>query len=309
MPLLYFDPVVLEHDTGRHPENAGRLTPLIQLLDQGQFSSSWQRPDWGPIDVQRLLRVHPEPYVTAIQSFCAAGGGNLDPDTVACDRSYHVASIAAGAVADAVARVAGGEDKRAFCVVRPPGHHALESRPMGFCLFNSVAVGCRVANDELDMDRVLVVDWDVHHGNGTQAIFWEDPRVAFFSIHRWPFYPGTGDSDETGAGEGLGSTLNLPIEFGISRRDYLATFAAELQRFADAMSPQLVIISAGFDAHRTDPIGSLGLESEDFIEMTRRVIEIADVHAEGRVVSVLEGGYNPAALSESVQLHLNELAQ
>jgi acetoin utilization deacetylase AcuC-like enzyme len=161
----------------------------------------------------------------------------------------------------------------------------------------------------LGLDRVLIVDWDVHHGNGTQDIFWEDPQIAFFSMHRYPFYPGTGAADETGAGQGLGTTLNLPISFGTPRAEILAAFSAALEKFADQFRPQLVILSAGFDAHRLDPIGSLGLESEDFAALARVVREVAAVHCQERIVSVLEGGYHPHALAESIEAHLVELAK
>ena len=164
-----------------------------------------------------------------------------------------------------------------------------------------------MATDEHQLDRVLIVDWDVHHGNGTQDAFWTDPRVGFFSIHRWPFYPGTGDSDETGSGDGLGTTLNLPVQFGTPRSEYLARFRAALEKFADKLHPQLVLISAGFDSHREDPIGSLELETEDFQKLSRVVQDVADTHAQGRVVSVLEGGYNPGVLAACVEAHLSEL--
>jgi acetoin utilization deacetylase AcuC-like enzyme len=178
---------------------------------------------------------------------------------------------------------------------------------MGFCLFNNIAVGARMALAELQLDRVLIVDWDVHHGNGTQDEFWTDPQVGFLSIHRYPFYPGTGAADETGAGRGLGTTLNLPIKFGTSRQDYLKRFEDELTAFADQLKPQLVLVSAGFDSHREDPIGSLGLEVEDFRPLTRIVLNVARTHAGGRLVSVLEGGYNVDRLAESVEAHLEEL--
>jgi acetoin utilization deacetylase AcuC-like enzyme len=180
-------------------------------------------------------------------------------------------------------------------------------RAMGFCLFNNVAIAARIAVDEFALDRVLIVDWDVHHGNGTQATFWEDPRVGFLSIHRWPFYPGTGLEDETGSGDGLGTTMNLPVPFGIPRQDYLSLFAAALERFAARIKPQMVFLSAGFDTHWRDPVGNLGLETEDFSPLTRLVLDCADTYAGGRLVSVLEGGYDPEALARCVQLHLAEM--
>jgi acetoin utilization deacetylase AcuC-like enzyme len=215
--------------------------------------------------------------------------------------------MAVGAACDAVERVVRGEDRQALCLVRPPGHHALANRGMGFCLFNNVAVAATLAVEELDLDRVLIVDWDVHHGNGTQTIFWTDPRVGFLSIHRWPFYPGTGAEDEIGAGDGLGATVNLPVAYGTSRKDYLSMFAGAMERFAAKMKPQLVLVSAGFDAYHQDPVGNLGLEAEDFAVMTNLVLDVADTYARGKLVSILEGGYHLEALAESVALHLSEM--
>ncbi len=303
--LLYYDPIFLQHDTGSHPENAGRLRPLEQL----SFVTDPQtpRPTWQSITPERLLRIHDAAHVEEVKRFAAAGGGQIEADTVLSPKSYDVAAMAAGAVADAVTRVLGGEADAVLCLVRPPGHHALRDRPMGFCLFNNVAVGARVATSEFGLDRVMIVDWDVHHGNGTQASFWEDPRVGFFSMHRYPFYPGTGSAAETGAGAGLGTTVNLPVAFGTSRREILARFTNTLGEFADRFRPQLILISAGFDAHHQDPIGSLGLESEDFVALTRVVCELAGQHCEGKIVSVLEGGYHPQALAECVDLHWHQL--
>jgi acetoin utilization deacetylase AcuC-like enzyme len=178
---------------------------------------------------------------------------------------------------------------------------------MGFCLFGNVSIGARMAVRELDVNRVLIVDWDVHHGNGTQATFWEDPQVAFLSIHRWPFYPGTGRADETGTGDALGTKRNVPVEFGIPRREYLAQFTGALENLAAKIRPEVILVSAGFDAHRDDPVGSLGLETEDFEPLTTAVLDVADAYAGGRIVSVLEGGYNAGILAGCVALHLEGL--
>jgi len=246
-------------------------------------------------------------YSETIERFAAEDGGHIDADTIVSRNSYNVALRAAGAVCDALQRVLHDDDTRALCLVRPPGHHALRHAAMGFCLFNNVAIGARTATEELDVDRALIVDFDVHHGNGTQAAFWEDPRVGFFSMHRWPFYPGSGRADETGAGPGLGATANLPIEFGTPPDQQMQWFADELTRFADKLKPQLVLVSAGFDAHRQDPVGSLGLDLAHFGELTQIVLDVADAHASGRIVSVLEGGYNPPVLAECVALHLEQM--
>ena len=307
MTLLYTDPFFQQHQTGVHPERPLRLAAIEAHLSETGLLEKCARPKWEPATSEQLARVHAKKYIDELRAYAAAGGGQIESDTVVSPQSYDVAQFAAGAVCDAVARVLRGEDSSALCLVRPPGHHALHSGAMGFCLFNNIAVGARAALHEHRLDRVLVVDWDVHHGNGTQASFWEDEQVGFFSAHRWPFYPGTGDGNETGSGAGLGYTRNMPVELGITRKDYLAKFASELESFASKIRPQLVLISAGFDAHRQDPIGSLGLETEDFAELTRIVQGVADGFSQGKIVSVLEGGYNPKRLAESVEAHLNEL--
>jgi len=307
MTLLYDDPCFLNHETGDHLERAERIRGIPGRLEEAGVVARCRRVQWEPISRRRLARVHSPSYVNEIWSLAKSGGGNIEPDTVVSPDSYDVALMAAGSVCDAVERLVRGEQPNAFCLVRPPGHHAMPGRAMGFCLFNNVATAARVAVDELALDRVLIVDWDVHHGNGTQATFWEDPRVGYLSIHRWPFFPGTGRHDETGAGDGLGTTLNLPVEFGISRRDYLAAFSTAMEAFAQQIQPQLVFISAGFDAHRADPVGSLGLETEDFLPLTNAVLDVAQTYASGKVISVLEGGYNPEVLAAAVELHLNEM--
>jgi acetoin utilization deacetylase AcuC-like enzyme len=307
MTLLYYNPIFLEHDTGNHPECAQRLRPFVQQQSFGGYEPRCERPAWDAATREELEYVHGREYVQRVAEFAAAGGGALDPDTVVSERSFDAARMAAGAAGDAVRRVIAGPHRTALCLVRPPGHHALSRHAMGFCLFNNVAVAARLAIRQLQLDRVLIIDWDVHHGNGTQDMFWRDEQVGYFSIHRWPFYPGTGAADETGGGAGRGATMNLPIAMGTSRRDYHNRFSKALEEFAARIRPQLVVVSAGFDSHRLDPIGSLGLETEDFETLTRHVLDIADQYAGGRMVSVLEGGYHPGVLADALSLHLRTL--
>jgi len=309
MTLLYYDPRFLEHDTGQHPEQAERLRQVVRHLENTGLLTECERPTWQPASRERLERVHEAGHIDRVAAVATQGGGRLDADTVVSPASFDVARLAAGAACDAVDRILAGGAKTALCLVRPPGHHALAERAMGFCLFNNIAVAACVARDEHQLDRILIVDWDVHHGNGTQDTFYADGRVGFFSIHRWPFYPGTGAADETGVGDGAGATRNLPIAFGTPRQTYREMFRRELEDFAARIRPRLVLISAGFDAHREDPIGSLGLEVEDFAELTKIVLAVAATYADGRVASVLEGGYNPPVLAECVQTHLRGLLE
>lgn len=307
MVQLYYDPIFLQHETRNHPECGDRIVPAARRLNLLAMHMGCSRPAWEPLTIDALRLVHDSDYIDFIERQCASGGGELDPDTVVSPRSFEVALWAAGAVADAVEKVLHSNERQAFCLVRPPGHHAFASRAAGGCLFNNVAVGARLAIVRHGLPRVLIVDWDVHHGDGTQAIFWKDAQVGFLSIHRFPFYPGTGDAGEAGGGAARGTKLNVPIELGTSRQEYLTRFAAAVKQIAARMRPELVLISAGFDAHRLDPIGSLGLESDDFRAMTRDVVQVAKEHAGGRIVSVLEGGYHPEAVADCVDGHVYEL--
>jgi acetoin utilization deacetylase AcuC-like enzyme len=309
MTLLYSDPKFQQHLTGSHPEHPRRLVAIDAHLAAKGLANRCRRPQWVAASLERLERLHEPPYVQYVQRYAAAGGGRIEADTVVSPRSFEVATYAAGAVCDAVGRVLTSEDRTALCLVRPPGHHARPHDAMGFCLFNNVALGARTALEEHSLERVLVVDWDVHHGNGTQEMFWEDGRVGFLSIHRWPFYPGTGDANETGSGRGLGMIANVPVAFGTSQDEYHAAFERALVDLAARVKPQLVLVSAGFDAHREDPIGSLELETEDFDRLTRTVLGVAGEYADGKVVSVLEGGYNAGRLAESVGAHLSVLLE
>jgi acetoin utilization deacetylase AcuC-like enzyme len=307
MTLLYTDPIFLEHETGRHPERAERLRQVTRHLERVGLDRECDCRKAEPIGPEPLGWIHTPEYAARLKAFAKAGGGRIEADTLVSPRSYDVALAAAGAVRDAVSQVLAGKDRNALCLVRPPGHHALAEDAMGFCLFNNVAIGAKSAILESQLDRVLIVDWDVHHGNGTQDAFWTDEKVAFLSIHRWPFYPGTGDEDETGSGPGLGTVKNLPVKFGTPRNEYLKRFTTELDSFAGRFQPQLILVSAGFDSHRDDPIGSLGLETEDFEPLTDAVLDVADTYAGGRLVSVLEGGYNAGVLAGCVETHLRRI--
>ncbi|MGE3804107.1 MAG: histone deacetylase [Gemmataceae bacterium] len=309
MTLLYTDPLFLKHETGQHPECADRLRSISKMLDKTGLDKKCTAGTYKPVDEEVVTTLHSARQLETVKQLVAKGGGRIDPDTVVSPHSLQAALAATGACVAAVDAVLDDKAKNALCLVRPPGHHATPTRSMGFCLFNQVALAARHARVNRKLDHVLIVDFDVHHGNGTQDIFYEDPTVMFHSIHRYGggFYPGTGAADETGRGKGLGYTLNTAVKFGTPRKDFLARFETDLEKAADKLKPELVLLSAGFDAHGKDPIGSLGLQTEDFGELTKLVMQVADTHAKGRLVSCLEGGYNLDALAESVQAHLEEL--
>jgi acetoin utilization deacetylase AcuC-like enzyme len=309
MTLLYTDPLFLRHDTGNHPENAGRLRAITRKLDRAGLTARCAAGTYQPIAEAAVEQIHGPQLVERVKALALGGGGMIDADTVVSPDSFTAALAAAGACVSAVDAVLAGPERTALCMVRPPGHHATPTQSMGFCLFNNIALAAHHARTKHGLTRLLIVDWDVHHGNGTQDIFYKDPGIMFFSIHRYGmgFYPGTGAAEETGSGPGLGYTLNVPLRLGVSRRDYHDHFSRALEKAANLMKPELVLVSAGFDAHARDPIGSLGLETEDFAALTRKVLEVARTHCQGRLVSCLEGGYHPDALAETVQAHLEEL--
>ncbi|HYV36494.1 MAG TPA: histone deacetylase [Gemmataceae bacterium] len=309
MTLLYRDDIFLKHDTGAHPEHAGRLRAIHALLDKSGLAARCTHATFTPLAEESLGAVHDRGMIQRAKQMAAHGGGRLDPDTVVCPESFKVGLASAGACVAAVDAVLRGDDQTALCLVRPPGHHATPNYSMGFCIFNSIALAAYHARKVHGLDRVLIVDWDVHHGNGTQDCVYEDGGTFFYSIHRYGggFYPGTGAADETGTGKGLGCIQNAPVKYGTPRQEYLTRFTHSLESFADKAKPQLILVSAGYDAYRGDPVGSLGLETEDFGVLTERVLDIAKVHCGGRVVSCLEGGYNPDALAEAVRLHLETL--
>jgi acetoin utilization deacetylase AcuC-like enzyme len=308
MVTLFTDRRMLDHTPPpRHPERPERLGAILRHLERTGLDRACGVGKVRPATRAELCRVHSGSHVDAVAAFEAAGGGLIEADTWTFAGSNEAALLAAGAAVEAVAHVVAGSDRRAVALVRPPGHHARPAEPMGFCLYDNVAVAAADARDRLGIERILIVDFDVHHGNGTQEIFYDDGRVAFFSIHRSPFYPGTGAASETGTGQGLGFTRNLPVRYGTARPEYRSAFCAALESLADKVRPELVLISAGFDAHAEDPVGDLGLETEDFDVLTRAVVDVAETHATGRIVSLLEGGYNVPILAGCVEVHLRAL--
>jgi acetoin utilization deacetylase AcuC-like enzyme len=307
MTILYSDLRFQEHLTGQHPESPQRLVAVLEHLAKQGLNGRCSKGEFTFATKEQLQTVHAAAHVKRVEEFVADGGGRIEQDTVCSPKSWDAARLAAGASIAAVDAVLKGTDKTAMCLIRPPGHHALAAAPMGFCLFNNVAIAARHALAVHKLRRVLIVDWDVHHGNGTQDIFYSDDQVYFLSSHRFPFYPGSGDTNETGTGSGIGTKFNLPLAFGTPRKEFLTRFETQLTRAAEKCRPELILVSAGFDAHREDPIGSLSLETEDFGKLTDLVKQVAQAHCGGKVVSLLEGGYNPQRLAESVGLHVERL--
>lgn len=310
--LLYLSDQYTEHRTGKHPECVDRIVRVNSALRGEAGGPNWTQncecPNWQPAKPDILARVHNADYVQQLEQWCSEEKGQIESDTYVSAGTWAAALLGAGAGIDAVQRVVTGTSQTAFCAMRPPGHHALPTGPMGFCVLNNIAIAAREAL-KLGLERVLVVDWDVHHGNGTQDAFYEDGQVGFFSIHRSPFYPGTGAESETGTGKGLGFTMNRPVTAGILKQQFFDSLQIGLEAFAARVKPQLILLSAGFDAHREDPVGGLCLESEDFGRLTQIVCDVAQSMCDGRLVSLLEGGYNLDRLPESVLAHVETLHQ
>ena len=301
---IYTHDACLAHDPGPgHPESPSRLAAVLEALDDPRFSSL-ARIEAPPATRDQLARVHASSLLgEVLDTPVATGWRRLDPDTVMSPASAEAALRAAGAVCAAVDTTLDGAHRRAFCAVRPPGHHGTRDTAMGFCLFNSVAAGAAHALAARGLSRVAIVDFDVHHGNGTQNIFWSDPRVLYASSHQWPLYPGTGAREETGAG----NIVNAPLRPGAGSAEFRAAYEETVLPAIERFAPELVLISAGFDAHRLDPLANLNLDTDDYAWVTRRLVELADRHAGGRIVSSLEGGYSLNALRESVTAHVAAL--
>jgi acetoin utilization deacetylase AcuC-like enzyme len=303
---IYTHAACLAHDTGPgHPESSARLAAVLDALDDARFAAL-DRIEAPAATRAQLARVHTADLIgRVLDEPVASGWRRLDPDTVMSPASAEAGLRAAGAVCAAIDAAVAGTHRRSFCAVRPPGHHATHDTSMGFCLFNSVAVGAAHAIAMHGFSRIAIVDFDVHHGNGTQDIFWSDPRVLYASSHQWPLYPGTGGEGETG----VGNIVNAPLRPGAGSADFRAAHEDIVLPALDRFAPELIVISAGFDAHRLDPLANLNLVDDDYAWITARLVEIADRHAKGRVVSSLEGGYSLTALRESVTAHVDVLAR
>jgi acetoin utilization deacetylase AcuC-like enzyme len=303
--LLYTHPACLEHDPGQyHPESPARLRAVLDALEAPEFASL-ERREAPAAAIDDLARVHPRQLVERVLAAVPKSGHvAIDADTVMSPGSGEAALRAAAAVAAAVDSVVAGEADNAFCAVRPPGHHAEPNRPMGFCLFNNVAIGALRAREVHGIGRIAVVDFDVHHGNGTQACFWDDSALFYGSTHQSPLYPGTGSTGETGA---AGNIVNVPLRPMSGGQAFRAGMTRTLLPALDAFQPELLLISAGFDAHRSDPLAQLMLDEADYTWASERLIEIAQRHAQGRVVSSLEGGYDLVALGASAAAHVRVL--
>ncbi|NLX94686.1 MAG: SUMF1/EgtB/PvdO family nonheme iron enzyme, partial [Rhodopirellula sp.] len=307
---LVYGPIYLEHKTGgSHPERPERLTAIVDQLKTAGLLEKLQRIAPREADMPSLVAVHTAQYLEHLKRNCLEADWVDSHDTPVCNRSYDVALSAAGGVLAAVDAVMEGTVRNAFCAVRPPGHHAMPDRAMGFCLLNNVAIAAKYLRSKHHIAKVLIVDWDVHHGNGTQAIFYDDPSVFYFSVHRSPFYPGTGDETQQGEGAGLGTTLNVPLPAGSGDEDYQRAFQDVLRPAAVRFDPDFVLVSAGFDAHEGDPLGGMKVTARQYAELTRAVKRIAEDCCGGRLVSVLEGGYGLAGLADSVEAHLRILVE
>ena len=301
------DPAFLRHhNPDGHPERTERLEAMLRIaarcdqLGVRALSATRRATD------DELLRIHSREHIDRV----AATAGRvlmLDPDTFTSPDSYDCALLAAGGALDAVDRVMSGEFDNAFVAARPPGHHAESNRAMGFCLFSNIAVGAAHAVTHHGLERVMIIDWDVHHGNGTQEIFWNDSRVLFLSLHQFPFYPGTGSFEEIGGPDAQGMTVNVPMAAGFGDEEWLAAFRGVVVPVADQFAPQLVMLSAGFDAHANDPLGGMRVTETGFGFMAESILAIARKHAAGKLVAILEGGYNIAALEASVETVLRRM--
>ncbi len=304
--LFAYDEIFLKHDTGMHPENYNRLIAINSWVAKSALNEQIDVITPRKAEKVDILRIHDEKYIDSAVQRIENGEVALDIDTSVSKESAEAAYFAAGAGLTCADKIIAGDFKRAFCSVRPPGHHAERTHSMGFCIFNNVAITAKYLQQVHGIDKILILDWDVHHGNGTEHSFYTDPSVMYISLHQYPFYPGTGAKTDTGVGAGLNYNLNFPMNAGSGNHEYFTAFNERILPEIRRYNPDFILISAGFDAHQFDPLASINLNSEAFGEFTKMILSVAE-HAEGRIISFLEGGYNLEVLGESVLFHIEIL--
>lgn len=298
---LVYDPIYLKHDTGAHVENSSRLVETVGLLEKSKLIDKLVAIPPRAASIEEVSLAHPHSHISRVQSYSTRGGGWLDGDTYASPASYEVALYAVGGVLQSVDAVMTGKVSHAFALVRPPGHHATADEAMGFCLFNNIAIAAEYAKRKYKLERILIADFDVHHGNGTQEIFYSDPRVLYFSTHQYPWYPGTGSIYEDGAGEGKGFTVNVPLPAYCGDEEHLRVYQAILVPVAKRFQPQLMLVSAGYDCHWADQLSLMQLSVSGFAGIVSIIKVLADELCQGKLLLSLEGGYHLQALSHSIK--------
>lgn len=300
---IFIDDLFLKHNTGSyHPESPQRLIAIKERLEEKNLLNQFYFLPKRFATQKEIGLVHHSSYIEYVQKIAQKGGGYLDGDTPVSEASYEAATLAVGSGLEAIDLIRKGEIESAILLVRPPGHHSLKSRGMGFCLFNNIAIAARYGLQN-GFKKIAIIDWDVHHGNGTQEEFYKEKEVLFISIHQFPFYPGTGAIDEIGEGEGEGYTLNIPMPRGSSDADYKKAFENKILPKLIEYEPEIILISAGFDAHKLDPLGGIELSTSMYEWMTEKILQIAKECCKGKILSFLEGGYSLEAIAESVQVH------
>lgn len=304
---LVYDPIYLEHNTGDHPENASRLVSIMSHLKETSIEEAITSLQPHIALKKELEMVHSKRYIAKLINIVESGGGWLDPDTFVCSKSYEAALYAVGGLLTALKAVWNNEVNSAFALVRPPGHHAVKDHAMGFCLFNNIAIAAKFALASLDVERVLLVDFDVHHGNGTQDTFYNDPRVLYFSTHQYPFFPGSGSADEIGEGDGRGFTVNFPMRAGWGDQEYFRIYSEILIPIARRFQPQVILVSAGFDAHWADGLAMMQASISGFAHIVTILKDLAIELCDGRLIFTLEGGYNLQVIAFSVESTFNIL--
>ena len=302
-----YNPIYLKHDTGQHVEVAARLEAITSYLEKTGLNSQLTLIEPRPATIDEIALVHTREYIKEIEEKATSGGGWLDPDTVMSAGSYEAALYAAGGLIRAVEAVMAGEVSSAFALVRPPGHHATSRQAMGFCLFNNIAIAARYALAEYNLERILIIDFDVHHGNGTQEAFYDNPRVMYISTHQYPHYPGTGSIEETGSGAAKGTNINIPLPAGCGDAEYLKVFEQIIVPAGRRFNPQLILVSAGYDTHRADPLAMMEVTTGGFAKMTGTIKGLADELCGGRLALTLEGGYDLNTLAVSVKATFDAL--